>query len=61
MFHETTNVKIVSFNVHRVQLSFCTATQCIPVCHQWSRHGTLNRSWTQWSVSWSQRSPARNM
>jgi len=33
----------------------------LPVCHQWSRHGTWNRSWTQCSVSWSQCSPARNI
>jgi len=43
------------------KVKFLQIIRCIPVCHQWSRHGTWNRSRTQWSVSWSQCSPARNM
>ena len=32
----------------------------VSVCHQWSTTGTFSLSSAQWSVSGSQRSPARN-
>jgi len=53
---------INSINFFSVKINYLQlGIQSIPVCHQWSRHGTWNRSRTQWSVSWSQCSPTRNM